>query len=72
MPIQPRTRSALLAGLLVGLLAASGACCAEDARAPAAPAAGPTQVRVTTNMGEFVIELLPTVRRSPSRISCAT
>jgi hypothetical protein len=57
MPIQSRTRPALLTGLLFGLLSASGAVYAEDAPATAAPAAAPTQVRVTTNMGEFVIEV---------------
>ena len=56
MPIQFRTRSALLTGLFVGLLAAAGAARAEEAPA-AAPATAPTQVRVTTNMGEFVIEV---------------
>lgn len=50
MPIQSRNRSALLTGLLLGLLSALGA-----AGADAPPA--PTQVRVTTSMGDFVIEV---------------
>jgi cyclophilin family peptidyl-prolyl cis-trans isomerase len=48
MLIQSRTRIALLAPLLLGWLLAGGA---------AAGAEPPTQVKVTTNMGEFVIEL---------------
>jgi peptidyl-prolyl cis-trans isomerase A (cyclophilin A) len=49
MLIQSRTRLALLAGLLLGPLALLlGSARAADA---------PTQVRVSTNMGDFVIEL---------------
>jgi cyclophilin family peptidyl-prolyl cis-trans isomerase len=45
-----RTRLNLLPGLLLGLLLAQGAAHAEEPN---------PQVRVTTNMGEFVIELRP-------------
>jgi cyclophilin family peptidyl-prolyl cis-trans isomerase len=48
MLIQSRTQSALLAGLLLALLVLWGSARAADA---------PTQVRVSTNMGDFVIEL---------------
>jgi cyclophilin family peptidyl-prolyl cis-trans isomerase len=48
MLIQSRTRFALLAGLLLGLMLHWGAARAADP---------PTQVRVSTNMGDFVIEL---------------
>jgi peptidyl-prolyl cis-trans isomerase A (cyclophilin A) len=48
MLIQSRTQSALLAGLLLALLVLGGSARAADA---------PTQVRVSTNMGDFVIEL---------------
>jgi cyclophilin family peptidyl-prolyl cis-trans isomerase len=48
MLIQSRTPSALLAGLLLALLVLWGSARAADA---------PTQVRVSTNMGDFVIEL---------------
>ena len=55
MPIQSRNRSALLTGLLLGLLTVQSA---SGADAPAAPTAtAPTQVRVTTSMGDFVIEV---------------
>jgi peptidyl-prolyl cis-trans isomerase A (cyclophilin A)/peptidyl-prolyl cis-trans isomerase B (cyclophilin B) len=59
MPIQPRTRSTLITALLLGLLVAQDAARAEDAPSapPAAPSTTPTQVRVTTNMGDFVIEV---------------
>lgn len=50
MPMQSRTRFALLPNLLLGLLLLEGPAHAEDAT---------NQVRVTTNMGEFVIELRP-------------
>ena len=58
MSIQSRTRSTLMTGLLLGLLAARGAIGAEGAPspAPAAPTT-PVQVRVTTSMGDFVIEV---------------
>jgi peptidyl-prolyl cis-trans isomerase A (cyclophilin A) len=53
MPAKPRARTALLAGLLC-MLALSGF------GAPSARAEEPNpQVRVTTNMGDFVIELRP-------------
>jgi peptidyl-prolyl cis-trans isomerase A (cyclophilin A)/peptidyl-prolyl cis-trans isomerase B (cyclophilin B) len=48
MLIQSRTQSALLARLLLALLVLGGSARAADA---------PTQVRVSTNMGDFVIEL---------------
>jgi cyclophilin family peptidyl-prolyl cis-trans isomerase len=48
MLIQSRTRFALLAGLLLLPLVLLGSARAADA---------PTQVRVSTNMGDFVIEL---------------
>jgi cyclophilin family peptidyl-prolyl cis-trans isomerase len=48
MLIQSRTQSALLAGLLLALVVLGGSARAADA---------PTQVRVSTNMGDFVIEL---------------
>jgi len=48
MLFKPRTRIALLAGVLLGGLLAGGARAAEEQ---------PTQVKVTTNMGDFVIEL---------------
>jgi peptidyl-prolyl cis-trans isomerase A (cyclophilin A) len=48
MLIQSRIRFALLAGLLLGPLVLWGGARAADA---------PTQVRVSTNMGDFVIEL---------------
>jgi peptidyl-prolyl cis-trans isomerase A (cyclophilin A) len=48
MLIQSRTQSALLAGLLLALMVLCGSARAADA---------PTQVRVSTNMGDFVIEL---------------
>ena len=48
MLIKPRPRIALLSGLLLGVLLVQGAARAEEPN---------TQVRVTTNMGEFVIEL---------------
>jgi cyclophilin family peptidyl-prolyl cis-trans isomerase len=48
MPTQSRTRFALLAGLLLASAALPPAARAEDAL---------TQVRVSTNMGDFVIEL---------------
>jgi cyclophilin family peptidyl-prolyl cis-trans isomerase len=48
MFIKPRTRIALLAGVLLSALLAGGAAAAEEQ---------PTQVKVTTNMGDFVIEL---------------
>ena len=58
MPIQSRTRPALLAGLLLALVTLQGAARAEDAPvAPPAPTSTPTQVRVTTNLGDFVIEV---------------
>jgi cyclophilin family peptidyl-prolyl cis-trans isomerase len=48
MPILSRTRVALLTGLMLVLIIMQAPAHAEDA---------PTQVRVTTNMGDFVIEL---------------
>jgi cyclophilin family peptidyl-prolyl cis-trans isomerase len=48
MLIQSRTQSALLAGLLLALVVLGGSARAADV---------PTQVRVSTNMGDFVIEL---------------
>ena len=48
MLIKPRPRIAILSGLLLGVLLVQGAAPAEEPN---------TQVRVTTNMGEFVIEL---------------
>jgi cyclophilin family peptidyl-prolyl cis-trans isomerase len=48
MLIQSRTRFALPTGLLLGLMVLGGSARAGDA---------PTQVRVSTNMGDFVIEL---------------
>src|SRR5580658_7428068 len=48
MLIQSRTRLALLTGLLLALMVPWGSARAADA---------PTQVRVSTNMGDFVIEL---------------
>jgi len=48
MLFKPRTRIALLAGVLLGGLLAGAAAAAEEQ---------PTQVKVTTNMGDFVIEL---------------
>ena len=49
MPSQPRTGIATLAALLLGVLLVPGAARADE---PATQ-----QVRVTTNMGEFVIEV---------------
>jgi cyclophilin family peptidyl-prolyl cis-trans isomerase len=58
MAIQSRTRSTLMIGLLLGLLAAQVARAEDTPSAlPAAPSTTPTQVRVTTNMGDFVIEV---------------
>jgi cyclophilin family peptidyl-prolyl cis-trans isomerase len=48
MLIKPRTRIALLAGLVLGWLLCAAATAAEEQ---------PTQVKVTTTMGDFVIEL---------------
>jgi len=48
MSFKYRTRPALVTGLLLACLALAGLAWAEDT---------PQQVRVTTNMGEFVIEL---------------
>lgn len=48
MPIKPRTRIALLAGVLLSALLSGSAAAAEEQ---------PTQVKVTTNMGDFVIEV---------------
>jgi len=53
MLFKPRTRTALLAGVLLGGLLAGGLL-AGGARAAEEQ---PTQVKVTTNMGDFVIEL---------------
>jgi len=50
MPATSRTRISLVTGLLLGLLLAQGAARADEPN---------PQVRVTTNMGEFVIELRP-------------
>ena len=66
MRIPPRNGFRTLAAsmlVLAGLLIQSMAC-AADAPPPAAPPAQtpqaqPAQVRVTTNMGEFTIELMP-------------
>jgi len=49
MLIPPRTRIALLASVLLGSLLSGSAAAATEEK--------PTQVKVTTNMGEFVIEL---------------
>ncbi len=57
MSMLSRPRTALLTGLILALALLPGAR-AEDVPAPAATS-GPTQVRVTTNMGDFVIELRP-------------
>ena len=48
MLFKPWTRIALLAGVLLGGLLAGGTAAAEEQ---------PTQVKVSTNMGDFVIEL---------------
>jgi len=48
MLIKPRTRIALLAGVLLSALLSGSAAAAEEQ---------PTQVKVTTNMGDFVIEV---------------
>jgi peptidyl-prolyl cis-trans isomerase A (cyclophilin A) len=58
MHISSRTRIAVLASVLLGLLLAAHLARADEAK-PQAPAtaAASTQVRVTTNMGEFVIEV---------------
>src|SRR5580704_1325757 len=48
MPILSRTRAALLTGLMLVPIIM---------QAPAHAADAPTHVRVTTNMGDFVIEL---------------
>jgi peptidyl-prolyl cis-trans isomerase A (cyclophilin A) len=53
MLFKPRTRIALLAGLLLSGLLLSGL----PAGGAAAAEEQPTQVKVTTNMGDFVIEL---------------
>ncbi len=53
MPTQSRTRLALLAGLTLGSLVWQAASAAEET-GPKEPL---PQVRVTTNMGDFVIEL---------------
>jgi cyclophilin family peptidyl-prolyl cis-trans isomerase len=61
MRIQSRTRLALFAAVLLTAVLPAGAAAADvpAATPPAPPAAAPaaTQVRVTTNMGEFVIEV---------------
>ena len=57
MPYPTRPRLARLAGLMLGLALVCAALRAEDAPAPSGSSSAPTQVRVTTNMGEFVIEL---------------
>jgi cyclophilin family peptidyl-prolyl cis-trans isomerase len=58
MSMLSRPRAALLTGLILGLALLPGARAAE-APTPAPAAATPTEVRVTTNMGDFVIELRP-------------
>jgi cyclophilin family peptidyl-prolyl cis-trans isomerase len=59
MSMLSRPRAALLTGLILGLSLLPGAR-AEDSPGPAATTATtPTQVRVTTNVGDFVIELRP-------------
>src|ERR1700733_11741429 len=62
MRIQSRTRLALFAAVLLPAVLPAGAAAADvpAATPPAPPAAAPaaTQVRVTTNMGELVIEVL--------------
>jgi peptidyl-prolyl cis-trans isomerase A (cyclophilin A) len=58
MPILSRTRPALLAGLMLVFMLLHAPARAEDA---------PTQVRVTTNMGDFVIELRP--ERAPLTVA---
>jgi len=50
MPTTSRTRNSLVTGLLLALLLAHGGARADEPN---------PQVRVTTNMGEFVIELRP-------------
>jgi peptidyl-prolyl cis-trans isomerase A (cyclophilin A) len=59
MPNSTRIRIALLAPLLLVLLAAPPGRAADPPPAPAAaaPVVLPTQVRVTTSLGEFVIEV---------------
>jgi len=59
MSMLSRPRAALLTGLILSLWLLPGAR-AEDSPGPAATTATtPTQVRVTTNAGDFVIELRP-------------
>jgi cyclophilin family peptidyl-prolyl cis-trans isomerase len=58
MRIRPQTRMATFFALLLGLLPLGDQVRADPpATAPSAPASAPTQVKVTTSMGEFVIEV---------------
>jgi len=63
MSIQPRTRIAALATLLLSLMLLHGEARADEPN---------PQVKVTTNMGEFVIEVRQDRRPSPRRTSCVT
>jgi cyclophilin family peptidyl-prolyl cis-trans isomerase len=59
MRIRPRTRIATCFALLLGLVLLGDEVRADPpaSTTPSAPTSSPTQVKVTTNMGEFVIEV---------------
>jgi len=63
MSIQPRTRIGPLAALLLSVMLPHGQARAQEPN---------PQVKVTTNVGEFVIEVRQDRSPSPRRTSCVT